>query len=76
MYKCYVYKSGRKNIMDKKLKVLFEYQKFTKEPTLEDTIKTVEPDFCLELSDEALFAVAGGVKQNTNSDDKENGKSQ
>lgn len=46
--------------MDKKLKTLFDYQKFTQEPSLEGVIRALEPDFVCELDDESLFAVAGG----------------
>lgn len=58
--------------MDKKLKTLFDYQKFTQEPSLEGVIKTLEPDFGCELNDESLFAVAGGKQENypTNKDPK------
>lgn len=55
--------------MDKKLKILFEYQKFTKEPNLEETIKAIEPEFSSELSDESLFAVAGGKEENKKEED-------
>lgn len=56
--------------MDKKLKTLFEYQKFTQEPSLEGVIRAVEPDFGCELSDESLFAVAGGKQDKYPTDEE------
>lgn len=50
--------------MDKKIKALFELQKFIQEPSLEEVIKDTTPDFGCELSDDALFAVAGGKENN------------
>lgn len=59
--------------MDKKLKTLFEFQKFAQNPKLEEVIKTADPSFEYELNDEFLFGVTGG-KQAREDSDKEREK--
>lgn len=46
--------------MEKKLKKLFDYQKFAQNKHLDGIIKSVIPEEVVELEDDALFAAAGG----------------
>ena len=50
--------------MDKKLKKLFEYQKFMKNPHLDEVINgCYEKSYGIEVNDELLFAVGGGESE-------------
>ena len=50
--------------MENKLKKLLNYQKFAQNPDLDRIIESIRIEDTVELSDEALFAAAGGVKNN------------
>lgn len=52
--------------MDNKIKYLFEYQKFDKNSHLENVIDSCKTEKACELSDESLFAAAGGEKKEEN----------
>lgn len=56
--------------MENKLKQLFDYQKFAQNPRLNEAINNVEKDDAVELSDDQLFAAAGGVTTDKKEDDK------
>ena len=56
---------------EKKLRKLFEYQKFSQNPHLEEIIRHCE-GFSEELSDESLFAVAGGQGMDNQSEKEKN----
>ena len=49
--------------MDSKLKKLFDYQKFAKNPHLDEVIRNAQLDRATELCDDQLFAVTGGSDQ-------------
>ena len=49
--------------MEKKLKRLFDYQRFEKNEKLEKLIKQTEERYGTELSDELLSMTAGGLKE-------------
>ena len=51
--------------MENKLKKLLNYQKFAQNPDLDRVIKSTRIEDTVELSDEAIFAAAGGVRSNT-----------
>lgn len=59
-----------KENMDKKLKKLFEFQKFTKNESLEKVIENERFEAAVEISDDQLFAAAGGVREK-NKDESE-----
>ena len=48
------------NKTERKLRFLFEYQRFEKNPKLEQAINNNLEEKVVELSDDALFGVAGG----------------
>lgn len=49
--------------MENKLKQLFDYQKFAQNPHLNEVFNDVLTETSVELSDDQLYAAAGGVKQ-------------
>lgn len=57
--------------MEKKLKKLFDYQKFAQNEHLEEVIKSTRTEDVVELQDDALFAAAGGQGQDNHKYDKE-----
>ena len=56
--------------MDSKLKKLFDYQRFTNNPHLDEVIKKAQFEEVTELCDEQLFAVTGGAKQAKEDEEK------
>ena len=58
--------------MDKKIKTLFEYQKFANNKKLANVIaNTLNTSECTELRDDMLAAVAGGLTQEQDDKKKE-----
>lgn len=49
--------------MENKLKQLFDYQKFAQNPHLNEVLNNTQNEEVVELSDDQLYAAAGGVKQ-------------
>lgn len=49
--------------MEKKLKKLFDYQRFAQNKHLDEVIKSTQDQEVVELSDDAIFAAAGGQGQ-------------
>lgn len=49
--------------MEKKLKKLFDYQKFAQNKHLDEIIKTTFSETVVGLNDDALFAVVGGIQE-------------
>ena len=47
--------------MEKRLKALFDYQRFEKNSRLADIVEQTESRYKVELSDEELAQVTGGV---------------
>lgn len=56
--------------MDSKLKKLFDYQKFVKNPHLDEVIRSAQLEGTTELCDDQLFAVTGGAEQAKNEEEK------
>lgn len=54
--------------MDKKLKMLFDYQRFEKNQRLEELIRETESRYAKELSEEdlSLVSAAGEIKEEQN----------
>lgn len=61
--------------MEKKLKMLFDYQRFEKNASLEALIREAQTDYARELSDEELFmvAAAGEITEKTDPKDTQYG---
>ncbi len=53
----------------KKLRKLFDFQRFEREPVLQNVIDGVEVERTGKLSDDELEFVAGGVKTDSDSED-------
>lgn len=51
--------------MEKRLKALFDYQRFEKNPRLADIVEQTESRCKIELSDEELFFVNAAGELNT-----------
>lgn len=52
-------------IMEKRLKALFDYQRFEKNSRLADIVEQTESRYKVELSDEELFLVNAAGEINT-----------
>ena len=61
--------------MENKLKMLFDYQRFEKNASLEALIREAQTDYARELSDEELFmvAAAGEITEKTDTKDTQYG---
>lgn len=60
--------------MDKKLKQLFEYQKFEHNKNLDEVICNIQAESSFEMADGLLSAVAGGKKEEDKNNKKEEQK--